>query len=277
MHYSLAFLLVLLTSCQPALQPFSHLGNPPNKLVKLTDGEGIMVIPVINSSGTRLDLLTYSMIKALIKQNIPAAYYSGNRSSFILDGHLKKTSKTINLTWTLWTSEGNKVGAVTHPVFGSTNSINNYTKFFNLEPSAKAIAAFIQEDGINNVPLPTIYVASVNGLTKKLNIHFYQAIELAFIKIGMKLVSKPRFNSLVLKAFIRADSSLKNKKHLEITSIISDSVGRKIATINQSHKLFNKNFEKEWNLIADEAALATAASIRELIKKIDWSKDISNK
>ena len=63
MHYSLAFLLVLLTSCQPALQPFSHLGNPPNKLVKLTDDEGIMVIPVINSSGTRLDLLTYSMIK----------------------------------------------------------------------------------------------------------------------------------------------------------------------------------------------------------------------
>ena len=63
MHYSLAFLLVLLTSCQPALQPLSHLGNPPNKPVKLTDGEGIMVIPVINSSGTRLDLLTYSMIK----------------------------------------------------------------------------------------------------------------------------------------------------------------------------------------------------------------------
>ena len=31
------------------------------------------------------------------------------------------------------------------------------------------------------------------------------------------------------------------------------------------------------NLIADEAALATAASIQELIKKIDWSKDISNK
>ena len=93
MHYSLAFLLVLLTSCQPALQPFSHLGNPPNKPVKLTDGEGIMVIPVINSSGTRLDLLTYSMINALIKQNIPAAYYSGNRSSFILDGHLKKLAK----------------------------------------------------------------------------------------------------------------------------------------------------------------------------------------
>ena len=34
---------------------------------------------------------------------------------------------------------------------------------------------------------------------------------------------------------------------------------------------------KEWNLIADEATLATAASIQELIKKIDWSKDISNK
>ena len=277
MHYSLAILLVLLTSCQPALKPFSHLGKTPSKLVELTDGKGIMVIPVIDSNGRRLDLLTNNMVKALIEQNVPAAYYSGNRSSFILDGHFRKKSDVINLTWTLWTPEGNKIGEVIQSAFRSTKSIDNYTKFSNVALSAKEIATFVQKDEIANVSLPAIYVASVSGSTKKANLRLHQAIEKAFKKIGVKFISKPEANSLVLKAFIEVNSPSNNKKYIKITSIINDNTGAQIATITQSHKLIDKNFEKKWNFISDEAALACAASIKELIKQIDWGIEHSNK
>jgi len=276
-HYSLAIILVLLTSCQPALKPFSHLGNPPSKLVKLTDAKGIMVIPIIDSQGKRLDLLTKNMVAALKKQNTPVAYYAGNKSSFILNGSFIKSSKTNNLVWTLWTSEGDKIGTVIQPAIRSTDSANNFTELSSVEHSARAVVAFIQKDRIANISLPAIHVASVSGSTKKANFRLHQAIELAFSKIGMNLVSKPAVNSLVLQGFIEIDLLPNNKQYIKITSLITDSSGAQIAIITQSHKIMKKNFENKWNLISDEAALACAASTQELLRQIDSSQHLSNK
>ena len=161
MRYSLIIAVLALAACQPLPKPFSHGSAPPGTLLKLTDGQGISVLPVTDRAGEPLELLATQMVRALHQQNIPATYGGSGQSSYLLLGHFNTPGAPPALIWILRTQQGDEVGSVVQPLQNAAGESIKLPEPNAFERSAAVLAALIQDDEPDEAAPPPLYIGDV--------------------------------------------------------------------------------------------------------------------
>lgn len=272
MRFSLIIAVVLLAACQPVPKPFSHGAAPPSELLKLTDAQGITVLPVTDRDGEPLVQLTGQMVKALHEQNIPATYDGNSRSSYLLLGNFSTPPASPALIWTLQTQQGEEVGKVVQPLGNAAGAPPKLAKTATFERSAAALAALIQDDPPNELILPPLHIGAVTGAPGDGNSRLRAAMEQLLPRTGLELVPEAAADSLVVTGAVSLDSARGGEQTVEIAWTVRDPFGIEVGTIAQARQVTEGSLDSNWGLIANEAALAGAVGIAEMVRQIDWSQ-----
>lgn len=274
MRFSLLIAVVLLAACQPVPKPFSHGGAPSGELLKLSDGQGIAVLPVTDRAGEPLQDLTTQMVLALHDENIPATYDGGSRSSYLLSGYFSKPPAPPELTWILQTQQGDELGRVVQPLQRAESRTSNLAQHTAIARSAAELAALIQDDLPSEATAPPIHVGEVAGAPGDGNSRLRAAIEQILPRTGLELTPRPAPDTLVVTGTVTLDPVRDGEQQVEIAWTVWDPHGIEVGTIAQAHPVAAGSLDETWGLVANEAALAGAVGIAEMILQIDWSQGI---
>lgn len=240
--------------------------------MKLTDGQGITVLPVTDRTGAPLELLTTSMVKALHEQNIPATYDGKSRSSYILTGSFSTPPAALALVWILRTPQGEEVGRVVQPLRSRASEPAKLAARSPFEGSAAALAALIQDDPASESVAPPIHIDVVTGAPGDGNSRLRAAIEQLLPRTGLKLAPEAAADSLVVTGTVTVDPVHGGEQIVDIAWTVRDPYGVEVGTIAQARPVAVGSLDGNWGLIANEAALAGAIGIAEMIRQIDWSQ-----
>lgn len=272
MRFSLLIAVAVLAACQPVPKPFSHGNAPPSELLKLTDAKGITVLPVTDRTGEPLEQLTGQMVKALQEQNIPATYGGKSRSSYLLLGNLSAPPAPPALTWTLQTQQGDELGKVVQPLGNLAGETPKLAKSGTFERSAAALAALIQDDPPNETILPTVHIGEVAGAPGDGNSRLRAAMEQLLPRTGLELAPRADADSLVVTGAVTLEPARGGEQRVEIAWTVRDPYGIEVGSIAQARPVAAGSLDSNWGLIANEAALAGAVGIAEMVRQIDWSQ-----
>lgn len=272
MRYSLIIAVLALAACQPLPKPFSHGSAPPGALLKLTDGQGISVLPVTDRAGEPLELLTTQMVRALHQQNIPATYGGSGQSSYLLLGHFNTPGAPPALIWILRTQQGDEVGSVVQPLQNAAGESIKLPEPKAFERSAAVLAALIQDDEPGEAAPPPLYIGDVAGAPGDGNSRLRAAIEQLLPRTGLQLVPKDATDSLVVTGAVSVNAVRSGEQIVDIAWTVWDPFGVEVGTIAQARAVAAGSLDTKWGLVANEAALAGAVGIAELIRQIDWSQ-----
>ncbi len=262
----------MLTACQPVPKPFSNGNAASNDLLTLTDGQGIMVLPLTDSAGAPQTQLTAPMVQALHEQNIPAAYDSGSRSSFLLSGQLSAPPAPPALMWVLKTPQGQEIGRTVQPLEVGGGKPSKLRDFAAYKRAAAELAAFIQDELPSDSTPPPLHVGKVSGAPGDGNSRLRAAIEQLLPRTGLKLVPRATPESLVVIGHVTIDPTNGREQRVEIAWTVRDPFGTEVGTIAQGRPVAVGSLNADWGLIANEAALAGATGIAEMVRQIDWSQ-----
>lgn len=280
MRFSLLIALAVLAACQPVPKPFSHGSAPPNDLLKLADAQGIKVLPVTDSKGKPMTHVTGKMVLALHEQNIPATYGGNSRSSYLLQGKLSTPPAAPAVIWTLQTQQGDEIGKVVQPLRNGAEIAAEYvaggpTKLATPAPferSAAALAALIQDDPPNESILPPLHVGAVTGAPGDGNSRLRAAMEQLLPRTGLESAPRADADSLVITGSVTVDPAQGGEQSVKISWTVRDPYGVEVGTISQARPVAAGSLDSNWGLVANEAALAGAAGIAEMVRQIDWSQ-----
>ncbi len=274
MRFSLIIALAVLAACQPVPKPFSHGSALPSDLLKLADGQGITVLPVTDRAGSPLELLTTDMVRALHAQNIPATYSAGGQSSYLLSGHFSPPPAPPALIWILRTQRGDEVGTVVQPLRSAAGEPANLTAHNAFERAATEIAALIQDAPPGEAVPPPLHIGDVVGAPGDGNSRLRAAIEQLLPRAGLKLTPSATADSLTVTGRVTVDLVRGSEQMVDIAWTVWDPFGVEVGTIAQAAPVAAGSLDANWGLIANEAALAGAVGIAEMIRQIDWSQGI---
>ena len=264
----------MLAACQPLPKPFSHGSAPPDDLLKLTDGQGITVLPVTDRAGEPLKHLTTQIVRALHEQNIPATYGGTSRSSYLLLGHFSPPSAPPALIWILQTQQGDEVGRVVQPLRNAVGESSKLVEYNAFTHSAAELAVLIQDNPVSEVTPPPLHVGKVAGAPGDGNSRLRAAIEQVLPRTGLELSPQVTAESLVVTGAVTVDPARDGEQRIEIAWTVWDRFGLEVGTIAQARPVAAGSLDANWGLIANEAALAGAIGIAEMIRQIDWSQGI---
>jgi len=273
-RFSLIIAAALLAACQPVPKPFSHGSAPPGELLQLSDGQGITVLPVTDRAGEPLKLLTTQMVQALHQQNIPATYGDSGQTSYLLLGHFSTPPAPPALIWILRTQQGDEVGTIVQPLQNARGEPSKLAEHNAFERSATALAALIQDDPPSEAVPPPLHVGEVAGAPGDGNSRLRAAIEQLLPRAGLVLVPEAAADSLVVTGAVTIDPARGGEQIVEIAWTVWDPYGIEVGTIAQARPVPAGSLDANWGLIANEAALAGAVGIAEMIRQIDWSLGI---
>jgi hypothetical protein len=273
-RFSLIIAVALLAACQPVPKPFSHDGAPPSDLLRLTDGQGITVLPVTDRGGTPLELLTRDMVRALHAQNVPATYGGTGRSSYLLLGRFSTPPAPPALIWTLRTQQGDEVGTVVQPLRDAAGQPANLASHRAFERSAGDIAALIRDEPPAEAVPPPLHVGDVAGAPGDGNSRLRAAIEQLLPRTGLELAPQAATDSLIITGRVTVDGPRNGEQIVDIAWTVWDPFGVEVGTIAQARAVAAGSLDGNWGLIANEAALAGAVGIAEMVRQIDWSQGI---
>ena len=274
MRFSLLIALAVLAACQPVPKPFSHGGAPPDELLRLSDAQGIKVLPVSDRAGEPLEQLTNQMVRALLEQNIPATYGGSGQSSFLLLGYFSTPPATPALVWTLQTQQGDVVGRVIQPLQTAVNEPVTSADPTAFTRSATALAALIQDEAPAAAAVPPLHVGEVAGAPGDGNSRLRAAIEQLLPRTGLQMATQGVADSLILTGAVTVHSVRRGEQRVEIAWTVWDPFGVEVGTIAQARPVAAGSLDANWGLIANEAALAGAVGVAEMIRQIDWSQGI---
>ena len=272
MRFSLLIAFAVLAACQPVPKPFSHGGNPPRELLQLADAQGITVLPITDSAGQPLELLTKRMVTALHEQNVPATYGRRSSSSYLLAAVFSTSPAQPALIWTLQTQQGEIVGRVVQPLENGTGEPAELAKHKSFGNTAHALASLIRDDVPDEVVLPPLYVGEVAGAPGDGNTRLRAAIEQLVPRTGLVLAPKATADTLVLTGKVTLDPVRDGAQNVEIAWTVRDPFGAEVGTIAQASPVAAGSLDENWGLLANEAALAGVVGIAEMIRQIDWSR-----
>jgi len=270
-RFSLFVALAVLAACQPVPKPFSHGDAPPRDLLRLSDAPGIEVLPVTGRTGEPLDQVIAEMVRALQQQNVPATYGSANKSSYLLSGALSEPPAPPALVWTLRTQQGAEIGRVVQPWPGPPDTAK-LAEPAGFTRAAAALAVLIQGASPREAAPPPVHVADVAGAPGDGNSRLRAAIEQVLPRTGLALVPRPGDDSLIVTGAVTVGPAHGGEQQVEIAWTVWDPFGSQVGTIAQSRPVAAGSLDTNWGLIANEAALAGAAGIAEMINRIDWSQ-----
>ena len=274
MRFSLILAIVVLAACQPVPKPFSNSGAPPSDLLQLADGQGISVLPVTDRAGEPLKLLTTEMVQALHGQNVPATYGDNGRTSYLLLGHFSTPPAPPALIWTLQTQQGDAVGTVVQSLrnaAGEPTDLSTHNAFIR---TATEIAALIQDDPPSEAVPPSIHIGDVAGAPGDGNTRLRAAIEQFLPRTGLKIVPEASDDTLIVTGAVSLGEVRGGEQLVDIAWTVWDPFGIEVGTIAQAAPVQAGSLDTNWGLVANEAALAGAVGIAEMIRQIDWSQGI---
>lgn len=272
MRFSLIIAVAVITACQPVPKPFSHGNAPPSELLNLSDGKGITVLPITDDSGAPLEQLTRPIVQALHAQNIPATYAGNSRSSFLLSGHLSNPPAPPTLVWILRSRDGDEIGSVSQPLLVVENTPPKLGQHANFRRAATALAALIQDKPPSESVTPPLYIGAVVGAPGDGNTRLRAAIEQLLPRAGLVLSPQSGPESLIVTGKVTASPAQASNQTIEIAWTVRDPFGELVGTIAQSRQITANSLDTSWGLAANEAALAGAAGIAEMVGQIDWSQ-----
>lgn len=272
MRSSLVIACALLAACQPLPKPFSNDGGPPSDLLQLSDAQGITVLPVIDRDGEPLEKLTTQMVAALHRQNIPASYSSGSQSSYLLLGYFTMPPTAPKLIWTLKDPQGVDIGSVVQPL--DNGAPDKFGQRQAMERSATVLASMIQDEAPAESVPPALHVGAVAGAPGDGNSRLRAAIEQVLPRAGLELTPRADADSLTVTGKVRIEPERGGEQMVEIAWTVTDPYGVEVGTIAQARPVAAGSLEKSWGLLANEAALAGATGIAEMLRQIDWTEGI---
>lgn len=274
MRFSLLIAALVLAACQPLPKPFSQAGAPPPDLLRLADGRGITVQPPADGSGRRFEPLAREMVAALHGQNVPATYSDGAKASYRLTGYFTAPPAAPAVIWVLETQRGSEIGKVVQRLDDRSALDPNLTMPTATKRSASAVAALIQDPPVREAIAPPLYVGEVAGAPGDGNTRLRAAIEQFLARSDLELAASGAADSLILTGAVRVTPAQGGEQIVEIAWTVWDPFGAKVGTIAQARPVAAGSLDQNWGLIANEAALAGAAGITEMIRQIDWSQGI---
>ena len=272
MRFSLIIALAALAACQPVPKPFSHGAAPPSDLLTLTDAQGITVLPVTDRNGEPLEQLTDRMVQALHERNVPATYGGNSRSSYLLLGNLSTPPAAPVLIWTLQTQQGDEVGKVVQPLENTVGTPPKFTNPTTFDRSAAALATLIQDDPPNESILPAVHIGEVAGAPGDGNSRLRAAMEQLLPRTGLELAPQADSDSLIVTGAVTVDAPRGGEQKVEIEWTVRDPFGIEVGTIAQARPVPAGSLDSNWGLVANEAALAGAVAVAEMVRQIDWSQ-----
>jgi len=273
-RFSLVFAFAVLAACQPVPKPFSHGAAPPSNLLQLADGQGISVLPVTDRGGEPLQLLTTKIVQALHAQNIPATYGDSGRSSYLLLGHFSSPPAAPALVWVLQTQQGDQVGTVKQPLRTATGLRADLAAPDAFERTAIDIAALIRDEPPSQALPPALHIGDVAGAPGDGNSRLRAAIEQILPRTGLKLAPQASDDTLIVTGAVSLGAVRNGEQVVDIAWTVWDPFGVQVGTIAQAAPVAAGSLDASWGLIANEAALAGAAGIAEMVFRIDWSQGI---
>ncbi len=274
MRFSLVIALAVLVACQPVPKPFSHDGAPPRELLRLPDGRGITVLPVTDRAGEPLEILTNQMVQALHGQNIPASYGGSGKTSYLLLGYFTIPPAAPALVWTLQSQQGEPIGRVVQLLPAAGGVPDAAAERAAYERSAIALAALIQDPPVREAVPPALHVGEVAGAPGDGNTRLRAAIEQLLPRTGLALVPRAGADTLIVTGAVNVGAPQGEAQLVEISWTVRDPFGVEVGTIAQARPVAAGSLDGNWGLIANEAALAGAVGIAEMIRQVDWSQGI---
>ncbi len=253
-------------------KPFSHGGAAPDELLQLADAQGITVMPITDRAGQPLELLTRQMVAALHQENVPATYGPGNRSSYLLLGHFSTPPEPPALIWTLQTQQGELVGRVVQSLDDKLGKPVDLAKAKAFAPAAHSLASLIRDDTPVEVVPPALHVGEVAGASGDGNTRLRAAMEQLLPRTGLELAPRATAETLVLTGKVTLAPVRDGAQKVEIAWTVRDPFGVEVGTIAQGRPVAAGSLDENWGLIANEAALAGAVGIAQMIRQIDWSQ-----
>lgn len=272
MRFSLILLLAALVACQPVPKPFSHEGAPPRELLRLPDSRSVAVLPLTDRAGQPLELLTKQMVAALQAQEIAAGYGAGGKTSYLLLGRFTVSPASPALVWTLQTQQGDRIGTVVQPLDTLINPPSPDAEREAFDRAARQLAALIHDEPAREVVPPAVYVGEVAGAPGDGNSRLRAAIEQMLPRAGVQLAPHTAADSLVVTGTVRVAAPRDGAQLVEIAWTVWDPYGTEVGTIAQQRPVAAGSLDANWGLVANEAALAGAAGIADMIRQIDWSQ-----
>lgn len=272
MRFSLLFVLVALTACQPVPKPFSHQGAPPRELLRLRDSRSVAVLPLTDRAGHPLEFLTKQMVTALQGQEVPASYGSGGKTSYLLLGRFTVSPAPPALVWSLQTPQGDLIGRVAQPLGKLDGQSASEAEQAGFERAARQLAALLHGEQPREVVEPPLYVGEVAGAPGDGNTRLRAAIGQILPRAGLQLTPRSTADSLVVTGAVSVAAPHDGEQLVSIAWTVWDPYGAEVGTIAQKRSVAAGSLDANWGLVANEAALAGAAGIAQMIHQIDWSQ-----
>lgn len=279
---ALSFLsLILIAGCQPLPQPFQpdssrKIANP---LLKLPDGNGVVVVPVAGMAPEAAQVLARRMADALIAEQIPASVGTGNAASLRLDGRMFATltapgREDIRLFWTVRDDSGSTVGdvAVSHTITHSgQEKISPEILDAIAGKSARAVAALIQEpapiDQTTQLSSRALYVASVDGAPNAAASLLRAELVSALRQLDLRVVPELGDDSILVAGAASREPAGRGSLRLSLDWTIMRPDGKSLGKLAQSNTVEASALESQWPAIARAIAIATARGVRDLLDK----------
>lgn len=267
-------MLAVLAACQPVPRPFEHEPGSQNGLLRLPDSRGIIVLPVAEAPPQTADRLANEMVAALIDRDVPAYLGRGNRSSMILVGEVIDPGRDAHIAWTLYDPEGEEIGDYDQSIEGTSVEL-----WARADPelmatlaaaAAPRIAAHVQDTPDREVLPPPIYVGDVSGAPGNDGKRLQAALRQGLRRLGARVAVTPNAETLVATANVSMTALKDDRTEIAIAWAVSDPFGAEIGKIDQASPFATGVVESRWGELAQEAGLAAAAGMVELVSRIDW-------
>lgn len=268
----------MLGACQPVPRPFERAPDSENKLLRLPDSRGIIVLPVADAPAETAERLAGEMVTALLELNVPAYLDRGNRSSKILVGEVIDPGREAHIAWTLYDPEGVEIGVYDQSIEGTPIELwaraDPALMAALAESAAPRIAVYVQEETEREVLPPPIYVGNVSGAPANGDKRLQAALRQGLRRLGARVAVSPSDETLVATARVSVTALDNDRTEVAIAWAVSDPFGIEIGKIDQASPFASSVVEKRWGELAQEAGLAAAAGLMELVSRIDWREGI---
>ncbi len=277
MRYSLLVLaFVVLSACQPIPRPFEADRQAPNALLNLADSRGIMILPVADAPPATAEKLAAAMAEALIERNVPAFVGTSNRSSKILAGEVIDPGRDAIIAWTLFDPAGEEIARHDQNIEGTPIALwaiaDPELMARMAARAAPALAEFVQEEAVQEIQSPPLFVGAVLGTSEPEAIRLQASLRQALHSQGARLTNTASSEALVATADVTITPLQGTRSEVAIVWTVKDPFGTQIGKIDQASPIEQSVIEQQWGDLARQAGIAAAAGIVKLISQIDWSQ-----
>jgi hypothetical protein len=280
-------LVLLITACQPLIQPFAPASKPPdNPLLQLENSAGIIVSPIAGMSKAKSRRLTALLAKALRQRNIPASTGdSRNHKTLFLRGRIGEEAEAgapalMLIEWKLLSGDGETLGKHRESLSKADWQAADSRLFERLTAgAAKKIAGLLRnrQKALPLQPLaPALYVWPIDKAPGDGKQSLKQAIEEALPRVFVPLARTLSDASYVLLGNVRLEDERDTPGQITVMRVavtwtVIGPDGTEIGKVEQNNLVPAGRLNRPWGEIARQIARDAAQGIADLLFTVNRS------